>query len=146
MSGPENPLQTPQTAQAEVNAESHFEIASVVAARLPDEITYGLREDEFRILCDGEMSQARGGRDFCIGVGVTALLGLVSIFATLDWKTVWNEKRVLPFIACAVMLIIAAGCAAGWWIFRIRMRQSENNSPYSRLRTRIDGFFTNKAE
>lgn len=136
MSEANPPVPTPES---ELQAPYHA--SSLVVPPRPDEVCFSLTEVEFQILSEGETNESRAGRDLCTGACVTALLGFVSIIATVEWETVWKERRLLPFIACAIFLFIAGGSGVGWWIFQRRLTRTTTDSACSRLKTRIDSFF-----
>jgi hypothetical protein len=52
------------------------------SARRPHEFLFGLRDSEFRILCEGEVSETKASRNFHIGICVGAVVGLAGVFAT----------------------------------------------------------------
>jgi hypothetical protein len=97
-----------------------YQASSLLVSSRPDEIGFPLREDEFRILREGDANEARAGRDFCLGSCLTAALGLLGIVATADWVAILQHPRKLPFIVCAAMLGIAAGCGTGSVIYHRR--------------------------
>lgn len=131
----------PPVPQPVESVQAPYHASSLVVPPRPDEVCFSLTEVEFQTLCEGGVSDARAGRDLCIGACVTAVLGLVGILATVEWEPIWKEHRVLPFIACAILLAVAAGCGVGWCIYQRRLTQTRNDSSYSRLKSRIANFF-----
>jgi len=82
---------------------------SLVAFPRPDEVVVPLRRDEFDILREGGASSEKASRDLYIGIGVTAVVGLIGILATMDWGNAWQAGHrtwVLPFL---VLLVATAG-------------------------------------
>jgi len=134
----------PVPAQA-TQVQEPYHASSLVVPPRPDEVCFSLTEVEFQILCEGETSEPRAGRDLCIGACLTAVLGLISLLATLEWEIIWKEHRILPLVACAILVAVIAGCGVGWMIYQKRLTQTRKSSSYSRLRTRISEFFKSKA-
>jgi hypothetical protein len=119
-----------------------FHVSSIVVNPRPDEVGFPLREDEFQILCDGNISEARANRDLCIGAFVGAVLGLAGLFASTDWGTIWQQQHTRWFLVSFIfLLLIVGGCGAGWWIFQRALTRTTSDSPYSRLRKRISESF-----
>lgn len=108
----------------------------------PDEIVVPLRREEFDILCEGAISEEKSSRDLYIGALVGAFVGLVGVFASADWASTWQtERRWLFLVSVLVLFIMAAASAMGAGIHQSRMKRTSNNSPFSRLRTRLLGLF-----
>jgi hypothetical protein len=123
-----------------------YQAGSLVVRPRPSEEGFALREDEFQILCDGQINDSRAGRDLCIGLCVGTVVAIIGVLATNDWDTVWHPGRRFPFLFfLAILLLIAGGSAAGWIIFQRRLTNTQTNSPYSRLRERIALYFKNPA-
>jgi len=136
---------TPVPEQANA-VEPPYQAAALVVPPRPNEFGFPLREDEFHILCEGEVSDARAGRDLCAGFFVGAVIGFVGVLATTDWGNVWQPERRMPFLAwSAVLLIIVAGSGVGWIICYVRLRRTRKDSPYSRLRKRISDWFNSQS-
>ena len=126
--------------------QSKYQASSLVVPPRPDECGFPHREDEFQILCEGEVSEAKAGRDLCVGAFLGALLGFVGVLATTDWVTIWQPERRVPFILwSAVLLLIMAASGAGSVIYQVRLKRTRNDSAYSRLRTRIADWFRRQA-
>jgi hypothetical protein len=58
--------------------------AGMIVSKLPDEIGIPLRRDEFDILREGAISEARASRDLCLGFFFGALVGIIGILATTE--------------------------------------------------------------
>jgi len=124
-----------------------YQAGSLVVKPRPSEVGFALREDEFQILCDGQINDARAGRDLCVGLCVGTLVAIIGVLATNDWRTVWQPERRWSFlIFFAVLLLVAGGSAAGWVIHQLRLTRTQDDSPYSRLRGRISDYFHNRLD
>jgi hypothetical protein len=124
-----------------VSVRPGYQASSLVVSARPDEMGFPLREDEFQILREGEVSEARAGRDLCIASCLTAVLGLLGIIATADWTPILQQQRKLPFAICSILFGIAAGCGAGSVIYHRRVVRTRNNSAYSHLVKQISEWF-----
>jgi hypothetical protein len=123
-------------------APAKYTAGSLVVPPRPDEVGFPLREDEFKTLCEGEVSTDRSGRDLSIGLCVGAAVGFVGILATTDWATAWNSDRRAPLIwSLGILFFIAAGSLVGAIICCVRLYRTHKSSSYSRLKGRIEGFF-----
>lgn len=114
---------------------------SLVAYPRPDEVVVPLRRDEFDILREGGASSEEASRDLYIGIGVTAVVGLIGILATMDWGNAWQAGHrtwVLPFL---VLLVATAGAFVGAAIYHLRSQKTLINSPFSRLSARLSNWF-----
>jgi hypothetical protein len=119
-----------------------YNASSLVVPPRPDEFGFPLREDEFRTLCDGEINEARAGRDLYIGSCIGALVGLAGVVATTDWDTTWQPGRRGWFLVSLVVLLSASvGSAVGVCIHQARLTRTRNDSSYSRLKKRISDWF-----
>lgn len=127
--------QPPSVEAAEPAQAQPYHASSLVVPPRPDECGFSLREDEFRILCEGDISDLRAGRDLCIGSLVTALAALAGAFYTTDWDIVWQPGHRKSFLYLAILLILAAGSAVGVYIYRNRLNHTRRNSAYARLVT-----------
>lgn len=140
MSTPTPPAKPDATAQRQL-----YHASSLVVPPRPDEFGFSLREDEFKILCEGELSEARAGRDLSIGCFIASLAGLVGAFATTDWAIIWQEGHRGAFLFFAVLALLVTVSAQGIYIYQRRLNKTRSDSTYSRLRKRIDDFFKNQA-
>ena len=86
-----------------------YQVRSMIAAELPPEGTYPLSNDEFQTLCDGSKSDAKPALLFCIGLFVSALVGVLSLAENTDWDSFWAHKRGALMVYFAVLVFIAAG-------------------------------------
>jgi hypothetical protein len=118
-----------------------YQVRSMVASPLPPEETYSLSSDEFQTLCDGENSNAKSGMYFCIGLLVSSVVGVFSLFENADWASFWARQRGMLLIYFAVLLVIAAGSLTGIAICLYRL--SKENPAYSRLKLKIERHFRN---
>jgi hypothetical protein len=136
MSGPAQPL-PPKTAG--------YEAGSLIVQPRPNEFPFPMRESEFQILCEGEISEARAARDLYIGICIGAVVGLVSVFATTDWSTIWQPERRWPFCVFVVILfMLFAGSVVGICIHHARLKRTRGNSPYSRLKRHVEQWFASR--
>jgi len=125
--------------QSEVKLPEGFQVGSILATPIPDEKTFPLRMDQFQILCLGMNSDAKSGIYFCVGLFVSALVGLFSLFENADWASFWAHQRGMLLVYFAVLLVIAAGSVAGFFICLYLVRRK--NTPYSSLKDKIEKHF-----
>jgi hypothetical protein len=122
-----------------------YQAGVVVARPLPDEMAVPLRKDQFDILCEGGIGEARASRDLCIGVFFGTLAGLVGVVATADWDTVWKpERRWLFLLPVLVLCMGVAGSAVGACIHWVRLSRADSDSPYSRVRKQLSELFSER--
>jgi hypothetical protein len=111
---------------------------ALIVSKLPDEVGVPLRLDQFEILCEGEVADARASRDLCLGILFGAVVGIVGIVATVEWSTVLTpEHRFWFLLSMGVLVIMVAGSAVGGGIYEFRRRRTLSNSSYSRLVARL---------
>lgn len=121
---------------------NNFTVGSTVVPSSTAEIAFALREEQFQMLCEGESSTDRSGRDLCIGLFVGALVGIAGIVATIDWDFIWKPEHRTNFIfSSAILLFIASGSLVGIVISCIKLYRTSKKSSYSRLKDRIESFF-----
>lgn len=116
-----------------------YQVASVVAGRLPEELSFPLREEQFQTLCDGADGHERAWRDLCIGLLISGVIGLTGLIPAVDWPKEWMNGNWKPFACLAALFLIVAGALAGALICGTRMHKE--NTPYTRLKKKISGFF-----
>jgi hypothetical protein len=131
MSTPENPTRGPT-----------FEAGSLHVARLPDENLATLSRVEYQVLRDGEVSEARAGRDLCVGFLGSAVIGLIGLIATIDWDAAFHQARKAPFIWTGLLSAIVFASACGALIYHRRYTRTRKNSAYSDLMKRLADQFT----
>jgi hypothetical protein len=124
--------------------QATFEASSLVVPRRPDEVGIVLREDEFQILCDGEINQDRAGRDLCLGLLASAVIGLAGLAATIDWDAALHHGRWGPLVWMFVLGMVAAASGGAAIVYQIRYHRSRTNSPYARLKNRLSQNFKNQ--
>jgi hypothetical protein len=134
MSTPEHPARVLPT----------FEAGSLHVARLPDENLATLSRIEFKVLHDGEVNEARAGRDLCLGFLGSAAIGLIGLIATVDWDAAFHLSRKAPFIWTSVLFAIVLSSAFGAMIYHRRYTRTRKNSAYSDLMTRLTEHFVRK--
>jgi hypothetical protein len=131
MSGPLVPQ--PEQAQATYKAGG-----GLLVQPLPDEIGVPVRRDQFEILCEGGVGEARANRDLCLGIFFGTVAGLSGVLATTEWTTIWAPERRWGFLFwVAILFLMTAGSAVGAGIHWLRLRRTTKDSPYSRLKTRL---------
>ena len=119
-----------------------YQAGSLLVGSRPDEMCFPLREEEFHVLREGEISTARSSRDVCIGVCATAIAGLIGVVSTVDWETAWKpEHRGWFLFWLAALWVLVSGSAVGVWIHHSRLRRAREDSPYSRLTKRVTDWF-----
>ena len=127
--------------------QGSYQASSVVVPPRPNELGFALRHEEFQILCEGALGDARANRDLSIGVLVGAGFGLVGVFATTDWTTVWQpEKRGAFLFSVAVLFLAVGGSVTAALIFHARLRKTRTDSAYARLKTNIETWFSRNEE
>jgi hypothetical protein len=131
MSTPEQPVREP----------ARFEAQSSHVTRRPDENLATLRQVEFRVLLDGEVNQARAGRDLCLGFLGSAAIGFIGLIATVDWDTAFHQAHKAPFVWTALLFAIILSSACGTLIYHRRYERTRKTSAYSDLMTRLTEHF-----
>jgi hypothetical protein len=110
----------------------------LVVYKLADEVGVPVRRDQFDILCEGGIAEARASRDLCWGIFFGAVVGIIGILATTEWDSVWKPERRGSFIFwVASLLIMASGSGVGVVIYWVRLWRTRGNSSYSRLVERL---------
>jgi len=137
MGGPDQP-----TAPGPVHGK--FQAASLLISPRPNEFGFPLREGEFQILCEGEVNEARAGRNFFLGLALSATVGLVSLAATVDWDAALHQGRKGPLAWMAILIVLLAAPGAAAIVHHKRYIRTRNDSAYSRLRKRISEFFSSQ--
>jgi hypothetical protein len=132
-------MSTPEQPEREF---ATFQAQSLTVARLPDENLAMLSRFQFQVLCDGEVNEARAGRDLCIGFFVSAAIGFIGLIATIDWNAAFKLANKAPFIWTALLFAIAFSSACGALIYHRRYTRTRKNSAYSDLMTRLTDYFT----
>ncbi|PYV61512.1 MAG: hypothetical protein DMG97_42895, partial [Acidobacteria bacterium] len=87
-------------------APQGYQASSLVVSPRPNEFGFAMREDEFQILCDAELGNARSSRDLCIGSLVGAVVGLIGVLATTDWGTIWQPEKRGTFLFWLALLFL----------------------------------------
>ena len=132
MNGPLVP-QPEQAPQASYKAGG-----ALVVQPLPDEIGVPVRRDQFDILCEGGIGEARASRDLCLGIFFGALAGLAGVLATTEWSTIWAPERRGGFLFwVAILFLMTAGSAVGACVHWVRLWRTTKDSSYSRLKDRL---------
>ena len=91
----------------------------------------------------GELSDARSSRDLCIGILITAAVGLAGLLALVDWEISLKPEHRVRFLCWMSLLIAAvAGSFVGVLIHQLRMVRASTKSPYYRLKMRITEWFS----
>ena len=121
---------------------ARFEAQSLHVARLPDENLGMLSRFEFQVLRDGEVNEARAGRDLCLGFLGSAAIGFIGLVATVDWDTAFHLAHKGPFIWTGALFAIVLSSACGALIYYRRYKRTRNSSAYSDLMTRLADHFT----
>ncbi len=134
MSTPDQPVREP----------ARFEAQSSHVTRRPDEILATLSGVEFQVLRDGEVNQARAGRDLCLGFLGSAVFGFIGLIATVDWDAAFHQVRVGPFLwtGLSFAIMLASGCGA--LIYHRRYARTRKDSAYSGLMVRLTNHFAEK--
>jgi hypothetical protein len=55
--------------------------AGLIVAKLPDEVGVPVRRDQFEILCEGGIAEARASRDLCLGILFGTMAGILGVMA-----------------------------------------------------------------
>jgi hypothetical protein len=125
--------------QPETGLPANYQVGSITTRRRPEEMSFPLTNDEFKMLCDGAPGRERAGRDLCIGLCIGAAIGLLGIIATVDWASVWTKHGWASFISFLLLFSLMVGAGVGWGIYWCKM--SEENTPCARLEDKISKFF-----
>jgi hypothetical protein len=107
----------------------------------PDENLAILSQMEFQVLIDGEVNNARAGRDLCLGLLGSAVIGLIGLVATVDWDTAFHKTLKAPFFFTLVLCVIAAASCCGAIIQHQSYRHKRNGSAYSSLMKKLTDQF-----
>jgi hypothetical protein len=126
------------------NSEGRFVAQSSLVQRRPDEVVPTLSRIEFKVLQDGEISAAKSGRDLCIGIAFTGLIGSIGLCFTIDWDTSFHLAHWKPFIWTGLLFAITAASAVGALIYWCRYRNTLNSSAYSDIMKRLADHFSNQ--
>lgn len=121
-----------------------FVAQSSHVTQLPDENLATLSRMEFQVLLDGEVSEAKAGRNLCLGVFGSAIIGLIGLVATVDWDAAFKQTRKAPFVWTALLFAIALASFCGALIYHLRYRNTHDSSAYSTLMKRLSDHFTNR--
>jgi hypothetical protein len=122
--------------------QGNYQASSLVVSPRPNEFGFAMREDEFQILCDGAVGDARASRDLFFGFLVGAAVGLIGVFATIDWDTIWQPNKrgsFLFWVAILLLGIVSSGTAG--IIFHLRLKKTRADSAYARLTRKIQAWF-----
>ena len=131
MSAPPQPPRDPAT----------FEAGTLHVSRRPDEALATLSRVEFQVLLDGEVNQARAGRDLCLGFFGSAVIGLIGLIATVDWDTTFSKAQKGPLIWAGILFAIIVSSALGALIYHMRYCRTRKDSAYSDLMARLADHF-----
>jgi len=119
--------------------EEGYQLRSMVAKPLPAEVIYPLSEDEFETLRDGATSDAKSGLCLFIGLFVSGLIGIFSLYENLDWNHFWASQRMMPLLYFGVLVLVAGGSFVGGCICGYRLFKEDTTC--SRLQKRIENHF-----
>ncbi len=102
----------------------------------PDRRRVLLNAMEFAVLKDGDMSNTKGRRDLCIGIGMTSLFAVIALWQAVDWeKQPIAGKDIFTTFVAAVVL--AASCVVAFIeqckIWRIKKHSSAHSLLMQRL-------------
>lgn len=132
---------------AERPQQGNYQASSLVVPPRPNELGFALRHEEFQILCEGALGDARASRDLWWGILIGAAFGLAGVFATTDWKTIWQPDKRGVFLFCVVLLVVGASASAmAALIYHRRLKKTRKDSAYARLRVTIETWFTRQGE
>ena len=120
-----------------------YHAGGIVARSRGEEIGYTLTKDEFQTLSEGEISEARAGRDLCIGAFIAGGIGFLACLLNNDWDNFFkpDHPHMLYLCITAVHILIVGGSGVGWIVYQSRMDRTKSNSPYSRLKKRLEDWF-----
>ncbi len=120
-----------------------YQVATTVVTPLPAERAYPLTNADFLTLCDGTSGSERAGKDLYLGLFVSAIVGIVGLFSSVDWSAAIAQKTWMPQVCVLILASIAAasacGCAVHW------KRMLREDTAYTRLERTISDFFQAQA-
>jgi hypothetical protein len=129
------------TPEQPVQRQASFDAGSLVVSPRPDEPLATLTRMEFHVLRDGELNEARAGRDLCLGFCGSAAIGFMGLIATIDWDSAFRLSHKAPFIWTTLLFAITFSSAWGALIYHQRYRRNRNSSAYSDLMKDLAGHF-----
>jgi hypothetical protein len=109
---------------------------------MPDELLSTLSWTEFQILRDGEVNEARAGRDLCLGFFGSGLFGSIGLVNSIEWGAAFHQAHWAPFIWTGLAFVIVGASGVGALIYHSRCRHMLNNSAYSSLMRRLADQFS----
>jgi hypothetical protein len=109
-------------------------------APLPNVTPYPLRQEEFLILRDGEMSEYRSLRDTCFGAFLVGAAEITSHLSDPEWVSALKQGRSTSLWSL-VIFIITATTFILTVTTHVLMRRMSNRSAYSRQIATISQYF-----
>jgi hypothetical protein len=129
-----------------VQPEGRYNLGSFVTTRRPDEFLTNISEAEHQIILGAEVSEAKSGRDLCLGISAAAFVGLIGLLATTDFDTAMHQARKAPFYWALALALLTATPLFAAVVYHLRYHRTRSNSPYSRLMQRIAEDFKRQKE
>lgn len=121
--------------------QAKFEAGGFYLLGRREEMLVPLTEMEFKVLTGGELNDAKSGRDLCIGIFVTSMVGAVGLIATIDWNAAYANHKHAPFVWTGLMFCAAAAALLGAIIYGQRYYKTSQNSPYATLVAKLSANF-----
>jgi len=111
-------------------------IGQTVISPQPNQIAFALTKDKFDLLQHGIVPEEKQSMDFCLGVALGSLIGLISLAATLDWHKISAYIWAFPV---AVIFLCTLIC---FFFFRHKVKSSKSAPGCVRVKAEIESHFS----
>jgi hypothetical protein len=104
----------------------------------PQEMCYPLRLDTFELLCETEtINEDKKNMELAIAVLITAAVGAMSLFASLDWTATLTKMNWLALICTFLLCVLTAASLAVSIMQWVKVRKKPQSTGYWRAKTKI---------
>jgi len=134
--------QSEHSSETDTHGGGGFVAQYSLVQQSPAEVVPTLSRLEFHVLKDGEVSSTRAGRDLCIGISFTGLIGSIGLCFTIDWDASFRLAHWTPFIWTGLLFAITASSAVGALIYGLRYSHALKDSAYSSTMKRLADHFS----
>ena len=126
--------------------EPRFEAESTLNIQLPDNRHATISKMDFAVIKDGESAGPKATRDLCLGIAITALLGLVGYIAAVDWSAKTKAGEILPFILATLQGAVFLAFGGLTVFFQRQLKRLRKLSAYGTLIGRLENHFSSTQE